>query len=672
MRANGLPALPSLDVIEATQPLTNRVHAGNHRVIVTLRTGLGGPEGIAGFQAIAGTQDRLARRLWNRGHSMPGWHSFQSVPAVVMEADPTSLASLMADPEVESVEEDHLAKPDLSTSVPLAQGPAAWSLGYTGRGVAVAILDTGVDRTHPFFGGRVVNEACFSTFFAPQNASSLCPSGASSQTGTSAAAPCGLNGCSHGTHVAGIAAGYQSESFAGIAEGASIIAIQVFSRFDDERICGTPTSCIRSYTSDQLRGLDYILRLRGTYTIASVNMSLGGAVYTSQASCDRANPTTKRAIDALRAVGIATVIAAGNGGYANAISAPACISSAISVGNTNSADKLFMPSNIASFITLMAPGSSIRSSMPGGGYGYASGTSMSTPHVAGALAVLRQANPTASVGDLVSALRSGGPLLTLRVSASAQTFSYTVPRVDVAGAVSAVKSIVTPATGWWWNPDEPGRAFSLEISGGRMFLGAFLYDTDGAPLWFVVNGTGNGASYSGPLEKYGFGQTLAGDYRPAQLLGAAGGVEVTFTSATTGRMFWPGGTVAIQRFPVDGQTVVAAHSSAPETGWWWNASESGTGWFFEVQGANLFIAGYLYDDTGRPIWYVSSGPMLSATAFDGDLQLYGGGQTMIGRYRAPTSSAAIGRISVRFTSTTAATLTLSQGRSIVLTRFSSF
>ena len=114
----------------------------------------------------------------------------------------------------------------------------------------------------------------------------------------------------------------------------------------------------------------------------------------------------------MRAANIATVIASGNGGQAGAISFPACISSAISVGSTTKQNAISSFSNSASFLSLLAPGSSITSSVPlayaASGFGTASGTSMATPHVAGAWAVLKSAKPTATVAELLTALQNGG------------------------------------------------------------------------------------------------------------------------------------------------------------------------------------------------------------------------------------------------------------------------
>src|SRR5439155_12191738 len=91
----------------------------------------------------------------------------------------------------------------------------------------------------------------------------------------------------------------------------------------------------------------------------------------------------KPAIDALRAIGIVTIVAAGNNASTNSLTSPACISSAVSVGSVDKSDTISWFSNVAPFLSLLAPGDSINSSVPGGGYAVFSGTSMATPHVTG-------------------------------------------------------------------------------------------------------------------------------------------------------------------------------------------------------------------------------------------------------------------------------------------------
>ncbi|NJN95732.1 MAG: S8 family serine peptidase [Anaerolineales bacterium] len=222
-----------------------------------------------------------------------------------------------------------------------------------------------------------------------------------------------IGGCDHGTHVAGIAAGNNNGGNIGVARDATLIAIQVFSRFDDDLLSGGPTPCADagtaspcalSYTSDQIKALERVFELRQSFNIAAVNMSLGGGQFF--APCD--NEPIKAAIDNLRAAGIATVIAAGNSGFTNSISAPGCVSSAISVGATDDADNVAVFSNIASFVSLLAPGVNIDSSVPGGGVASFNGTSMAAPHVAGAWAVLKQQQPDASVTEILSILQQTG------------------------------------------------------------------------------------------------------------------------------------------------------------------------------------------------------------------------------------------------------------------------
>jgi hypothetical protein len=138
-------------------------------------------------------------------------------------------------------------------------------------------------------------------------------------------------------------------------------------------------------------------------------MSLGGLPYTSQRFCDLGNGAIKAAIDNLRSMGIATVVAAGNDGIINAIAEPACVSSAISVSATDDGDRIASFSNAAAFLSLWAPGVSIRAPFFGSsGFTNASGTSMATPHVAGAWATLRQGAPSASIDEILTALQNTG------------------------------------------------------------------------------------------------------------------------------------------------------------------------------------------------------------------------------------------------------------------------
>ena len=107
-------------------------------------------------------------------------------------------------------------------------------------------------------------------------------------------------------------------------------------------------------------------------------------------------------------LGIAVVIASGNNGFPTSMGAPGCISEAVSVGSITDALAVSSFSNNAPFLSLYAPGSSIDSSVPGNTFANFQGTSMATPHVAGAWAILKQAVPGASVASALAALQSTG------------------------------------------------------------------------------------------------------------------------------------------------------------------------------------------------------------------------------------------------------------------------
>lgn len=395
------------------------------------------PEGLLGKldrdaqrAAIKRGQDSMLKRIPIRRTEKI--KKFDHIPFMAMEVDEAEFLQLLNDPEVDLIEEDVPVPPSLLQSVPLigADGIGTFS-GFTGSGQTVAILDTGVDKTHPILAGKVVSEACYSTTYAGHSATTVCPNGLSEQTGAGAGVNCstGISGCTHGTHVAGIAAG--SGAVNGVAKDASIIAIQVFSRFDSAASCGSsPVPCALTYSSDYTKGLDRVFALRSTYDIAAANMSLGGGSYT--ANCDASSPSVKAAIDNLRSVGIATVIASGNNGLTNAISAPACISTAISVGATTKADVVAAYSNSASFIKLLAPGSSIFSSTPGANYASWNGTSMATPHVTGAWAVMKSKKPSATVDEVLNAFTATG------VSVTDSRNGITKPRINIDSALSQI------------------------------------------------------------------------------------------------------------------------------------------------------------------------------------------------------------------------------------------
>jgi hypothetical protein len=253
---------------------------------------------------------------------------------------------------------------------------------------------------------------------------------------------------------------------------------------------------------------------------------------------------------------------------------------------------------------------------------------------------------------------------------------------------------ILPDTGWWWASTESGRGYSVEakLGTGTAFIAAFVYGNDGKATWYVATLTAQAtevisSGFYGPfristplkgtLVQVSGGQTLGGAFKSASSTNV-GEVILTFTGQTSGKITWPSvisnKETTITRFPVSGSTVTApAASIVPQGGWWYSASESGRGYFLEVQGTKMFMAAYMYRADGTPVWYIG-GPvdMTTASSFSANLLEVANGPTFANPTVNNGVSSTAGTVSASFSSATTGQLVLNGGAPIAITRFSVF
>ncbi|HEX6086822.1 MAG TPA: S8 family serine peptidase [Thermoanaerobaculia bacterium] len=283
---------------------------------------------------------------------------------VALTLDDASAAAVRRLPYVAALHEDkemQLFGTDVTHLERIGAKQVWTNLGARGDGVTIAVIDSGVDRTHPAFAGRYAGGYDFIELDdEPQD-----PHG-------------------HGTHVAGTALG---ETF-GVAPAAKLLAYRVM----DATGHGVSSDVMAAMERAIEDGADVI------------NLSLGSIF-------GDADAPEARAVDRAVEAGVVVVLAAGNFGGALSIGAPATSRRGIAVGNMDSGDRILYDSSYGPVFPeldlkpdLSAPGEEIVSARSGGGTRVMSGTSMASPHVAGAAALLLDLHPEWTPDQVKAAL----------------------------------------------------------------------------------------------------------------------------------------------------------------------------------------------------------------------------------------------------------------------------
>lgn len=371
---------------------------------------LGLPDG-PDYEALDGND--FVEKLRNQGAQVNNVYAYELLPIIAMTVDAASVATVKAAGSNIEIFEDVRMGFELAESGQMLGATLANQSGFTGKGTVIAVLDSGVDTDHPFLQDRTVLELCYSD---------LCPNGENMMAGPGAAEPFpDRPGYFHGTHVAGISLGKGAE-FSGVAPDAQLIAVNL------QASDGTVS------TSGALKALEeiYFLAVEQGLPIAAINMSFGSACHGGEIK-----EWYDLLAEKLNEAKVALISSSGNDSDKSGIGQPACYNDIISVGALAKDWSVAPYSNSSARLDLLAPGGDLSaaeaggifSSIPGQGFAYLQGTSMASPQVAGAFAVLRQAVPDAPVSVLLEALEASGRPV-------ADSNALTHPSIDLAAALT--------------------------------------------------------------------------------------------------------------------------------------------------------------------------------------------------------------------------------------------
>lgn len=364
------------------------------------------------------------------------YRQYQSIPGLAGTVSAAGLAKLRINPLVSAIQIDHPGGAHLQQSLPALGGAVVHNTyGITGRGITVAVLDSGIDTDHPDLANSLVAQHCFTN--------GTCPSGSGSE-GASAEDDNG-----HGTHVAGIITA--SGTVHGFAPDAQVVAVRVLDAAGS------------GFVSDWVAGLDWVRTNLATTPVQIVNLSLGTfALYTG--NCDAQEVLLANAVNQLRAQGVTIFASSGNQGSASRIAAPACNNGVIAVGATYDGDVGQQPNtgtyqnrfgsswpacvdqattlqtitcftNSNGQLDLVAPGAPLLSTYRGGGTATYWGTSQASPTAAGIAALLLEKRRDLTPNQIEALLKASGP--TVVDPKNGRQFT----RIDALGALTAISPI---------------------------------------------------------------------------------------------------------------------------------------------------------------------------------------------------------------------------------------
>jgi subtilisin family serine protease len=457
-RARGIQKMRNLDALDQSY-----VESANRaRVIVMLRADAAPPEAER-FQtpeareawtgAVDALQTRVIRRISSSNMAVEA--RFKNIPGMTCEVTAAGLQALLDDPNVESVQADTLEYRHLGQGIPL-MGATGVRSAYDGAGMTIAVIDDGVDYTHPNLGnGGFPNSKVI---------------GGIDTALTGDADPFPGGGNTHGTSVSGIACGdipatITNDYVGGMAPGARIAAVKVFGD-------GAATA----FNSDIVEGIDWCVAnqyLDPANPILVINMSLGGGRYFSAASAAAADPARLASVNAAVAAGITVVASSGNDGYCDSMGVPAALAPVISVGavydaafgtvgfcvnsascypgsgtcsgtgkvasQATGAGVVTAYSNTADFLDVFGASHNAYTPQTGGGYDTNfGGTSAAAPYVAGAVALI-QAAALAETGsylppETIRSLLTSTGVSTTDTKGGGLSPGITKPLVDVEEA----------------------------------------------------------------------------------------------------------------------------------------------------------------------------------------------------------------------------------------------